>query len=92
MENTGRTAMTVARRWYHPASGTPKLDTNEQLVKTITQLAETFSTCDAGTDLRMDYADACSLGLDGEQYCLPIVDEGTEHLVNFNRKLRYDPV
>jgi hypothetical protein len=40
MENTGRTAMTVARRWYHPASGTPKLDTNEQLVKTITQLAQ----------------------------------------------------
>jgi hypothetical protein len=38
------------------------------------------------------YADACSLGLDGEQYCLPIVDKGTEHLVNFNRKLRYDPV
>ena len=55
-------------------------------------LTDTLRTCDAGTDLRMDWADACSLGNDGEQYFLVIVDKGTEHVVTFNTKTRSDPV
>ena len=38
----------------------------------------------AGTDLRIDWADACSLGCQGERYFLLIVDKDTEYLVNFN--------
>ena len=55
-------------------------------------LTDTLRTYDAGTDLRMDWEDACSLGNDGEQYFLVIVDKGTEHVVTFNTKTRSDPV
>ena len=40
----------------------------------------------------MDWADASSLGNDGEQYFLDIVDKGTEHVVTFYTKTRSDPV
>jgi hypothetical protein len=40
----------------------------------------------------MDWTDTCSLGNDGEQYFLVIVDKGTEHVVTFNTKRRSDPV
>ena len=46
----------------------------------------------AGTDLRIDWADACSLGRNGERYFLLIVDKGTEYLANFNTKTRQSPV
>ena len=32
----------------------------------------------AGTDLRIDWADACSLGRNGERYFLLVVDKDTE--------------
>ena len=51
-------------------------------------LADHHRTCDTGTNLCMDYADTCSLGFDGEQYFLLIVDR----LVNFNTNLGQDPV
>jgi hypothetical protein len=38
----------------------------------------------AGTDLRIDWADACSLGRHGERYFLLVVDKGTKYLANFN--------
>jgi hypothetical protein len=38
------------------------------------ELADTLRTSEAGIDLRMDWADAASLGFDGEQYFLVIVD------------------
>jgi hypothetical protein len=56
------------------------------------ELAGTLRTSEAGTDLRIDWADAASLGFDGEQYFLVVVDEGTEHVVTFNTKTRSDPV
>jgi hypothetical protein len=40
----------------------------------------------------MDWADAVSLGFDGEQYFLVVVDKDTEHVVTFNTKTRSDPV
>ena len=46
----------------------------------------------AGTDLRIDWADACSLGRHGERYFLLVVDKGTEYLANFNAKTRQSPV
>ena len=46
----------------------------------------------AGTDLRIDWADACSLGRHGERYFLLVVDKGTEYLANFNSKTRQNPV
>ena len=33
----------------------------------------------AGTDLRIDWADACSLGCNGERYFLLVVDKDTEY-------------
>jgi hypothetical protein len=56
------------------------------------ELADTLRISDAGTDLRIDWADAASLGFDGEQYFLIIVDKGTEHVVTYNTKTRSDPV
>ena len=56
------------------------------------ELADTLRTSEAGTDLRIDWADAASLGFDGEQYFLVVVDKGTEHVVTFNTKTRSDPV
>ena len=44
------------------------------------------------TDLRIDWADAASLGWDGERYFLLIVDKETEYLANFNTKVRTSPV
>ncbi len=47
----------------------------------------------AGTDLRIDWADACSLGHNGERhYFLLVVDKDTEYLPNFNTKSRHNPV
>jgi len=46
----------------------------------------------AGTDLRIDWADACSLGRHGERYFLLVIDKGTEYLANFNTKTRQSPV
>ena len=46
----------------------------------------------AGTDLRIDWADACSLGRNGERYFLLVIDKGTEYLANFNTKTRQSPV
>jgi hypothetical protein len=46
----------------------------------------------AGTDLRIDWADACSLGRNGERYFLLVVDKDTEHLARFNTKSRHNPV
>jgi hypothetical protein len=46
----------------------------------------------AGTDLRIDWADACSLGRNGERYFLLVVDKDTKYLANFNTKSRYNPV
>jgi hypothetical protein len=56
------------------------------------ELADTLRNSEAGTDLRIDWADAASLGFDGEQYFLVVVDKGTEHVVTFNTKTRSDPV
>jgi hypothetical protein len=56
------------------------------------ELADTLCTSEADTDLRIDWADAVSLGHDGEQYFLVIVDKGTEHVVTYNTKTRSDPV
>jgi hypothetical protein len=56
------------------------------------ELTDTLRTGDAGTDLRIDWVDACSLGHDGEKYFLVIMDKGTEHVVTFNTKTRSDPV
>ena len=56
------------------------------------ELADTLRTSEAGTDLRIDWADAASLGFDGEQYFLVVVDKGTEHVVTFTTKTRSDPV
>ena len=44
------------------------------------ELADTLRTSEAGTDLRIDWADAASLGFDGEQYFLVIVHKGMEHV------------
>jgi hypothetical protein len=46
----------------------------------------------AGADLRIDWADACSLGRNGERYFLLVVDKDTEYLANFNTKSRHNPV
>ncbi len=56
------------------------------------ELVDTLRTSEAGTDLCMDWADAASLGFDGEQYFLVVVDKDTEHVVTFNTKTRSDPV
>jgi hypothetical protein len=50
------------------------------------ELADTLRTGDTGTDLRINLADACSLGHDGEKYFLVIVDKGTEHVVPLTPK------
>jgi hypothetical protein len=42
-------------------------------------LPEGTANCSpAGTDLRIDWADACSLGRNGERYFLLVVDKDTE--------------
>jgi len=46
----------------------------------------------ACTDLRIDWADACSLGRHGELYFFLVVDKGTEYLANYNSKTRQNPV
>jgi hypothetical protein len=56
------------------------------------ELADTLRTSEAGTDLCMDWADTASLGFDGEQFFLVVVDKGTEHVVTFNTKTRSDSV
>jgi hypothetical protein len=66
------------------------------LASTVKQLdATTYAepNCSpAGTDLRIDWADACSLGRHGERYFLLVVDKDTEYLANFNTKSRHNPV
>ncbi len=46
----------------------------------------------AGTDLRIDWADACSVVCNGQRYFLLVVDKDTEYLANFNTKIRHNPV
>jgi hypothetical protein len=46
----------------------------------------------AGTDLRIDWTDACSLGRHGERYFFLVVDKQTEYLANFNSKTRQNLV
>jgi hypothetical protein len=46
----------------------------------------------AGTDLRIAWADACSLGRNGERYFLLVVDKDTEYLANFNTRSRHNPI
>jgi hypothetical protein len=41
----------------------------------------------AGTYLRTDLADACSLGRNGERYFLLVVDKDTEYLANLIPKV-----
>ena len=43
-------------------------------------------------DLRMDWADAASLGWDGERYFLLIIDKTTEYLATFNTTSRHSPL
>jgi len=47
-----------------------------------------------GTDLRMDWGDACSLGClpDLNRYFLLVVDKGTEYFVSFPTKTRSSPL
>ena len=47
-----------------------------------------------GTDLRMDWEDACSLGClpDLNRYLLLIIDKGTEYFVSFSTKTRASPL
>jgi hypothetical protein len=40
----------------------------------------------------MDWGDACSLGCNGEQYFLLLVDKNTEYYVTFNKPTRDTPV
>ena len=67
---------------------------------TITEeLSNTCATCTVGpdtgpayADLRMDWGDACSIGQNGEQYFLLLVDKNTEYCVKFNTPTRDTPV
>ena len=61
-------------------------------VDELAKVGEKPNCSPAGTDLRIDWADACSLGRQGERYFLLIVDKDTEYLVNFNTKSRQNPV
>jgi len=47
-----------------------------------------------GTDLRMDWGDACSLGCvpDLNRYFLLVMDKGTEYFVSFPTKTRASPL
>jgi hypothetical protein len=65
----------------------------EATVKQLGTTEDAEPNCSpAGTDLRIDWADACSLGRTGERYFLLIVDKDTEYLANFNTKSRHNPV
>jgi hypothetical protein len=62
----------------------------EATVKQLGTTEDAEPNCSpAGTDLRIDWADACSLGRTGERYFLLIVDKDTEYLANFNTKSRH---
>ena len=56
-------------------------------------LSETFPS-PPGTDLRMYWGDACSLGwlLDVNRYFMLIIHKGTEYLVSFPTKTRVSPL
>ena len=54
--------------------------------------AETPNCSPAGTDLKIEWADACSLGQKGERYFLLVVDKDTEYLANLNTQSRQNPV
>jgi hypothetical protein len=61
----------------------------EATVKQLGTIEDAEPNCSpAGTDLRIDWADACSLSRTGERYFLLIVDKDTEYLANFNTKSR----
>jgi hypothetical protein len=65
----------------------------EATVKQLGTIEDDEPNCSpAGTDLRIDWADACSPGRNGERYFLLIVDKDTEYLANFNTKSRHNPV
>jgi len=59
---------------------------------TNTNTAPLFSP--PGTDLRMDWGDACSLGClpDLNRYLLLVMDKGTEYFVSFPTKTRASPL
>ena len=65
----------------------------ENILAQSNVIGESRPNCSpAGTDLRIDWADACSLGRNGERYFLLVVDKDTEYLANFNTKSRHNPV
>jgi hypothetical protein len=69
-----------------------QLDELQACVTDLNVQQETPNCSPGGTDLRIDWADACSLGLNGERYFLLVVDKDTEYLANFNTKSRQNPV
>ena len=71
----------------------PKLADLEACVEELgTKEAGRPNCSPAGTDLRIDWADACSLGRKFVRYFLLVVDKDTEYLANFNTRSRHNPV
>ena len=69
-----------------------QLDEMQACVTELNAEQGTANCSPGGTDLRIDWADACSLGRNGERYFLLVVDKDTEYLANFNTKSRQNPV
>ena len=72
-------------------------DLRRQLDKGINENSEPVQTAifsPPGTDLRMDWGDACSLGRlpDLNRYFLFIIDKGTEYFATFPTKTRKNPL
>ena len=69
------------------------IDALEATVAQLNATGDSRPNCSpAGTDLRIDCADACSLSRNGERYFLLVVDKDTEYLANFNTKSHHNPV
>ena len=69
------------------------IDALEATVAQLNATGDSRPNCSpAGTDLGIDWADACSLGRNGERYFLLVVDKDTDYLANFNTKSRHNPV
>jgi hypothetical protein len=64
----------------------------EELSNACTTFTVGPDTSPAYTDLRMGWGDACSLGRNGVQYFLLLVDKNTEYYVTFNTPTRDTPV